>query len=351
MSAPARVREAPPRVARGRIVAFAVIAVLAVAGGGVYVLRNAQQSAQRTSAAAASEAARPKLAEAAVLAVPHLVVRNTALGPSYGALALVPLADPAGPRATTGLSCERVYAVRSGGLCLNANRGVVTKYTGRLFDRGLRPTGSVTIVGAPSRTRLSPDGTLATSTVFISGHSYLDTGFSTVTEIVDTATGRGLGNLETWRTVKDGATYRSPDVNFWGVTFASADLFYATVGTKGTTYLVRGDVAARTLTVLRENAECPSVSPDGRKVAFKKASGSTTARRWRFTVLDLATGVETPLPEARSIDDQLAWLDDEHVLYGVPRGAGGSDVWVSPLAGGTPRILVPDAESPAVVRP
>jgi Tol biopolymer transport system component len=111
-------------------------------------------------------------------------------------------------------------------------------------------------------------------------------------------------------------------------------------------------VAARQVTVLRENVECPSLSPDGTKIAFKKASGASTARKWRFTVLDLRTGVETPLPETRSIDDQLAWLDDEHLMYGVPRGSSGrTDVWVSPLTGGTPRLLVPDADSPSVVTP
>ena len=67
-------------------------------------------------------------------------------------------------------------------------------------------------------------------------------------------------------------------------------------------------------------------------------------------MLDLASGVETPLPETRSVDDQIAWLDDDHLIYGVPHDGGRSDVWVSPLSGGTPSVLVPDADSPAVVR-
>jgi Tol biopolymer transport system component len=188
--------------------------------------------------------------------------------------------------------------------------------------------------------------------VFVAGHSDLDVGFSTVTEIVDAATGKGFGNLETYRIVKDGRDYHSQDVNFWGVTFASDDVFYATLGTKGSTYLVRGSVSGRQVTVLRDNVECPSLSPDGKRIAFKRATGVSTARKWRFTVLDLASGVETPLPETRSIDDQLDWMDDDHVLYGVPRGESGrTDVWMSPLSGGTPTMLVPDADSPSVVRP
>jgi len=37
------------------------------------------------------------------------------------------------------------------------------------------------------------------------------------------------------------------------------------------------------------------------------------------------------------------------MMYGGPRDGGRIDVWVSPIAGGTPRMLVPDAESPAAV--
>lgn len=340
------------QVTRGRVLAFVVAAVLLVAGAGVYLLREARRSDAGERAAAAAEATTPRLDAASVRRTPHLVLRNTALGPSYGKVALVPLSDPDGPRAVVETSCERVYAVAAGGFCLSADRGVLTTYQGTVLGTDLRPLRTVTITGGPSRARVSTDGRRAASTVFVAGHSYLDSGFSTVTEVVDTATGKGFGNLETYRIIKDGVPYRSADVNFWGVTFATDDTFYATLGSRGKTYLVRGDVSGRELTVLRENAECPSLSPDGTKVAFKKASGSASARKWRFTVLDLASGLETALPETRSIDDQLAWLDADHVLYGVPRGeTGRTDVWMSPLAGGEPRLLVPDADSPAVVRP
>jgi hypothetical protein len=36
----------------------------------------------------------------------------------------------------------------------------------------------------------------------------------------------------------------------------------------------------------------------------------------------------------------------------LPRGSSGrTDIWVTPLSGGSPRLLVPDADSPAVVTP
>jgi hypothetical protein len=340
------------RIGRSRVVAFVVVAVLAIAGGASYVLREARRSNAALAAAAASASAAPRLDATSALEVPHLVVRDTALGPSNGKIAVVPLSDPGGPRAIVDVPCDRVYAVAAGAFCLAARRGLVTTYQGNLLGPDLNPVRQIKIVGGPSRARLSADGRRAASTVFVAGHSYLDVGFSTVTEIVDTASGNGFGNLEKFRVVKDGSVYHGVDNNFWGVTFASDDVFYATLGTKGKTYLVRGSLSARQVTVLRENVECPSLSPDGTRIAFKKASGASTARKWRFTVLDLASGVETPLPETRSIDDQLAWLDDEHVVYGVPRGdSGRTDVWMSPVSGGTPTMLVPDADSPAVVRP
>ena len=108
----------------------------------------------------------------------------------------------------------------------------------------------------------------------------------------------------------------------------------------------------RSLTVLRDNVECPALSPDNRLVAFKKRIGPPDAP-WRLYVLDLATLTEQPIAaETRSIDDQLEWLDDGHVLYGAPSANRPSshDVWVAPLNGGVARIFLPDAESPIVVR-
>ena len=59
------------------------------------------------------------------------------------------------------------------------------------------------------------------------------------------------------------------------------------------------------------------------------------------------------LAETRSVDDQAEWLDDEHVLYGLPRTGGAaatSDVWVAAPTAPAPRVLVHDAWSPSVVR-
>ena len=55
---------------------------------------------------------------------------------------------------------------------------------------------------------------------------------------------------------------------------------------------------------------------------------------------------ETPLAETRSLDDQIEWLDDDHVLYQVDE-----QVWTVPADGtGTPRLYLPKASSPTVLR-
>ena len=119
------------------------------------------------------------------------------------------------------------------------------------------------------------------------------------------------------------------------------------------TYLVRGDLALRKLIVLRENVECPSLSPDNRRIAFKKRVGPASAP-WRLYVLDVDSLTEHEIStEHRSVDDQIEWLDDRQVLYGVPRPSPSavSDVWVTPVDGSAePRMFLPEAESPVVVR-
>ena len=131
---------------------------------------------------------------------------------------------------------------------------------------------------------------------------------------------------------------------------------YATLGTGGKTYLVAGDLRARELRVLRDGVECPSLSPDETRLAFKERSGGLGLVTWHISVLDLETLEAVPLAETRSVDDQVEWLDDEHVLYGLPEGASGqsaavTDVWSVRADGtGTPSKLLAGAWSPGAVR-
>jgi hypothetical protein len=101
--------------------------------------------------------------------------------------------------------------------------------------------------------------------------SYASGGFSTRTGILDTRTGEWINTLEGFAVTLDGRPYQSVDVNSWGVTFADDNRFYASMSTAGRRYLTQGDIAARTLRALTENVECPSLFPDGTRLAFKRA--------------------------------------------------------------------------------
>jgi hypothetical protein len=328
---------------RLRWLAFAFIAVVVLAVGVIYVFNAVRQQAEARTRPA--EDVSSDLSD--VLAQPHVVFISTRIDESNGKLAAAPLDDPGGARVLTDTSCERVTSNGDVGVCLSADRGVLTTYAANILGPDLQPVGQLPINGGGSRTRLADDGRTAATTTFVSGHSYNQAGFSTETRVHDLATAESV-NLEDFVTILDGQETTAVDRNVWGVTFAAGDTFFATVATGGSTWLVEGDLSERLLTSVRANAECPSLSPDGTRVAYKKrAEGGT----WRLHVLDLASGQEHPLAERRSVDDQVEWLDDTSLLYALPRaGSATADVWVVPADGGEPEILIPGASSPSVVR-
>jgi hypothetical protein len=307
------------------------------------------QYRERSAAASAAQ-----LDEGPELTGARIVFRNTAAGDGYGHVAAVPLSDPGGARTISDPVCDRVDATATAMSCLRTERGIVPSYSATRYGAGGRVEATWPLTGIPSRTRLSPDGRLLATTSFVTGHSYATVGFSTATVIHD-ADGADLGNLEEWTLLVDGQVVAAADRNFWGVTFVDDSSFYATAGltSSGQTYLVRGDIAARTLTAIADGVECPSLSPDGTRIAFKRVTaGQGPTVHWTPAVYDIATGQITLLPETRGIDDQIEWLDDATILYGVPRtdAVGDSDVWALAADGsGDPRVLIEHAWSPAVV--
>jgi WD40 repeat protein len=292
---------------------------------------------------------------------PHVIYLRQEQAP-YGQVNLVGL-DPNSPQRSlqTDLSCDRIYYAGGNGICLRYDPSdpsasdplAAPRVWVTLFGSDFKPKHKFAVDGVLSRAHVSPDGKYATFTVFVTGHSYSDPTMSTATTLLDTATGASLGNLEEFETWKDGKIFQAPKFNFWGVTFAKdSNLFYATLRNGDTTYLVQGDVAARKFTVLHENVECPSLSPDGTRIAFKKVAPGLV-HRWQLTVLDLATMRETELSEKEGIDDQAEWLDNDHILY--QKSDYDPPKWVSvfvvPADGsGKPEIFIPNATSPVVVR-
>lgn len=334
-----------------RILAFSAVCLAAIVALSSYLyharLRQPQAGAQ-ASPAQPAPAALPGGA-----ATGRIFFRHTGVDAHYGQLAW---RDAAGSvHFAEKLRCEVVHVSGGRGLCLTADRGVVTTYAAKLFDAAtLAVTGELPLQGIPSRTRVSRDGGLAAFTVFAAGHGYTSLDFATQTLIVDTAQARVLANLEDFPITKDGQPFKRPDFNFWGVTFTSdARGFFATLSSGGQHYLVRGDLATRTATVLHDNVECPSLSPGADKVAYKKRFVVDGRIVWQFHVLDLRTMAEMPLPEKRNVDDQIEWLDDAHVMYAMTAADGGAstDVWVAPVDGrGDPVLYLRNAYSPAVER-
>jgi hypothetical protein len=320
---------------RSRVL-IAIAAALVLAGISVGYLRFANASSP-------SDAAQ----EVSLTAGPRFLARSTADG-SKGRIISVSRVD--GSRTVSGLACDRLYAAGGVGACLRPD-GPLATYQVVVLDSALREKQSLPLVGVPSRVRVSPSGRMVTWTVFVTGDSYNGGRFSTRAGILDLRTGALEGTLEDFSVFVDGAGYSAADLNFWGVTFTPDDnRFYATMSTNGHRYLVLGDFAARTVRTIHEGVECPSLSPDGARLAFKSAVDGDPAKGWRLSTLELATGKVTPLAETRSVDDQPAWLDAGTIGYGLPRGGGHSDVWAVPADGsGQPRLLIADAESPAAL--
>jgi hypothetical protein len=287
----------------------------------------------------------------------HILFRNKALGEVYGRLSVVPVDARDGSATPTSLRCDRLHFAADHGVCLSARRGVFTTYEAIIFDSQFQPRHTLPLSGLPSRTRVSPNGRVAAITVFVGGHSYAAKNFSTQTMFVDLQRGEAIvPDMEQFTVRQQGQPFRAVDANFWGVTFApDSNRFYATLGTGGQTYLIEGNLSRREVQILKEGIECPSLSPDNARIVFKRrASSGWGPISWRLFALDLATFSERPLAEARSIDDQVEWLDDQHVLYTLSERTLGrveTTVWVTSVDGGEPRRFMSDAYSPAVVRP
>jgi hypothetical protein len=329
---------------RRSLMLFAAVAGPAMALAIGYVLRA------RSHAPPAPGAGRDEVAR--VRSAPHVLFRDLELEPegTFGHLAMTPLEAPPGDarpsRAVSALSCVRVHVGGDRGMCLELLDENARKATLRVFGPDLAELWSTPLDGLPSRARVSPDGKLGAVTVFVTGHSYSDGAMSTRTTLFDLQALRVLvADLEELPVTRDGQKLEAVDENFWGVTFApSGPTFHATLGASGKTWLLEGDAIGRTLHALREDVECPSRSPDGSKLAFKKRR--TGQDGWRLHLLELATMQERALDEARSIDDQVEWLDDQRILY-----KHGANVYALGIAAGSrAEVYLERASSPAVAR-
>jgi hypothetical protein len=335
---------------KGRVIAFVAV-TLACAGVAVgATLNSVDEQREATAGAPKATAKAGDVLAAAVAEGRPVVVFRDLDRQRYGRLAVADI-DGAN-RVRSGLNCDRVYFRAGTGVCVQRGTGLLNESSVKLLDEQLEVRAEVEVPGVPSRARVSSDGKLAAVTTFVTGHSYATPGeFSTAATLIDVERGKAIANLEKFTTVDaDGEKVTARDRNFWGITFADdGNTFYATVAYGGETHLIRGDVRARRARIIHDNVECPSLSPDGTRIGYKKlvSAGAGSPKVWRFTVLDLATMRETALAEPAPRDDQLEWLDDDHVLYG-----NGEETWTVPADGsGVPERYLAAADSPAAVQP
>ena len=275
----------------------------------------------------------------------RLVVRGVRAG-QPDADGPVYVLSPDGRRRVGGLRCRRLHVSPAGpGLCLRVSSNGFD-YEAVVLNDDLRPLDSRRVEGVPSRVRVSPDGRYGSFTAFTTagGGYFADTGeFSTSTRILDMRSGETLLALEDLDVRRGDRRLEPEGAELWGVVFDDDGRFYATLAPADDVehLLIEGRVGSRRGRVVAEDVECPALSPDGTRVAYKRRIGETN--RWRLHVRHLESGRDVALAETRSIDDQPEWLGDDLVAY-----SDGKAVYAVPAAGGgSPKRLADRATSPA----
>jgi hypothetical protein len=284
-----------------------------------------------------------------VLASPFVMFRTLAPAERSGRVAMVPALTPETTRVFTKLSCARVHYAGGAGICLvEEPQGNQVVHAAYFFDRTLTHGKRLILAGVPTRARISPDGRRAAITVY--GEEEMPGGgerLATNTVLVDLSNGSVFARLREFALEGPGQPAADAALDYSSVAFGTdTDRFFATLSTTSNWYIVSGSLGARRLTIVAEGLASEALSPDGARLAVKRRVGERGF--WQAMVFDVATKAVEPLRHARSIDDQIEWLDRDHIAYhdATERGTG---IWALAIDGRSePRLLIPDAYSPAV---
>lgn len=282
---------------------------------------------------------------------PFVMFRTLAPRQAYGRVAMVSASPPESVRHVSTLSCARVHYAGGTGLCLVEEvAGESVKHVAYIFDRAFAPGRRVELTGVPIRARVSPDGRRAAITVYAEEESPAGERLASESIVVDLASGRVLADLREFSVTNANHPPIVGSIDIAGVAFApDSDHFFATLSTASERYLVSGSVNAQQLNVVGTGVASEALSPGGQHLLVKKRVGDRGY--WQLLVLELGTMRERALNQgSRSVDDQVEWLDDAHVVYHDATDEG-TGIWMLSTDGiSGPQLLVADAFSPAVQR-
>jgi hypothetical protein len=321
------------------ILAAATATLLATAVGGVGLIVSSR------------DAARDAIVDTVrVIPPPFVMFRTLAPRDAHGRVAMVSRVAAPRVRYISPISCARVQYAAGAGLCMMEEpRATGVKNVVYTFDRAFVLGRRIELAGIPIRARVSPDGRLAAITVYAEEESPAGERLASETVLIDMAASRIVADL------REFAIESPPDlpverpIDIASVTFRpDSDRFFATLSTPTARYLVEGSVAQRRLTVVRAGLANEALSADGTQLVAKRQVGERGY--WQLIVVDLASGTERALKQGgRSVDDQVEWLDRNHVIYHEVVDSGGTGLWVLAANGTTePRLLIADAFSPAI---
>jgi hypothetical protein len=353
------VPEISSRPRRSSAVLLALIAAVLLTAGGLYVMKRSATSKdppRGTGALLPSPEVAGQIAR--IRARPHVVFLEPQAS-GRPRIAFAPLDDLEHARVVTELEAERIYVAgrRFVGLGTMPDAQGETKPGAFVLDEELHCIRTIPLTGIPSRVRASRDGALAAVTLFVTGDSYAGAGFSTRTYVFDLDGKLPVRDLERMKVMQGEDEINPLQMNFWGVAFDEPPThFYVTLRVGEVRRLVDASLETNTGRVIHPKVECPSLSPDRKRIAYKRLAGILPLK-WNVAILDLASDRERVLAgEARSIDDQVEWLDERHVLYAVTEpdagGAAATNLWSLDVDAVEPaRLFLRNAQSPCVARP
>lgn len=320
------------------IIVFAVAAVIYVA-----VSRQAPPRATTPAPPRAVQTSAP-------IAAPFVMFRSLTPDDFHGRVAMVSAAGSDVNRHVTALSCARVNYAGGTGVCMvEEPAGRDVKHVAFLFDSTFTRGKRIELAGIPIRGRVSPDGRSVAITIY--GEVRLPSGderLATESFVVDATTGRIVADLREFALDQGSDAPLAGPLDFASIAFdRGGDRFFATLTTAAERYLVTGSLAARRLTIVRSGVANEALSPDGKRLIVKKRGGGGGS--WQLFVLDLDTLTEQALNQGPdSVDDQVEWLDNAHVVY-HDATEGGTGIWSLSIDGvTTPRLLIAGAYSPSV---